>query len=528
MTIIYLLKMIACSAAFYALYALLFQREKMLVFNRFYLLGGLAVSFFIPFITITVPSSVPAGQPVTHFINEVMITEALPAQSSGFSGSGVIAYSVMGIFVLTSFYFLVRFVMNYSKLRAMARHRDSFCINDIRVVLLGNETVPHSFLKTVFLSKAEYEAGRVEAEVLEHELSHIRQKHSWDILWVELLQVFTWFNPMIYLYKRSIKINHELLADAAVVKYTDDVRSYQHVLLQRAVAQSPLALASSFNYYTTKKRLIMLTKKTNPIITGCKSLLVLPLLVLLVFVFSERLYAQVSEKETNKEAAYTADGVSSDLIKEYRSIQDKYRVNGKLQLKTFGTQLSESDRKRLEKIYLSMSEAQQMDEIVGFIRPPLPSEKNIVSGSDLNAWKNASQYGVWIDEKRVPNSVLTKYKTTDFSHFFVSRLSNAARNHGQYSYQVDLMTNAYYENYRKNALADQGKYILVFRKFKKPVLKSDKDSGKLGNGTVTEHKKDTKAKYFAPPKIKKDAEVQDIVRMSPKNEGVDKPLSLSF
>lgn len=60
------------------------------------------------------------------------------------------------------------------------------------------------------------------------------------------------------------------------------------------------------------------------------------------------------------------------------------------------------------------------------------------------------------------------------------------------------------------------------------MLKSDKDSGKLGNGTVTEHKKDTKAKYFAPPKIKKDAEVQDIVRMSPKNEGVDKPLSFSF
>ncbi|MCH5687428.1 M56 family metallopeptidase [Niabella sp. W65] len=96
-----------------------------------------------------------------------------------------------------------------------------------------------------------------------HELAHIRQKHSWDILFLELLKIITWFNPFIYWYKRSVMINHELLADAAVIKQLGDVRSYQVVLLQRAAMQSSLALASSFTFYITKKRLTMLLKKPD-------------------------------------------------------------------------------------------------------------------------------------------------------------------------------------------------------------------------------------------------------------------------
>ncbi|GAB3418344.1 M56 family metallopeptidase [Niabella aquatica] len=288
--VIYLLKMIICGAAFYALYALIFQREKMLVFSRFYLLGGLVVSFFIPFITIMLPAR--TGLPAIRSINEVIFSKALHVQPTGFPATGIIIYSMTAVWVVISFYFLVRFVVNYSKLRTTARNSKSFCIDDIKVVLLGSETVPHSFLKTVFLSKAEYEAGRIEAEVLEHELAHIRQKHSWDILWVELLQIFTWFNPMIYLYRRSIKINHELLADAAVIKKFDNVRSYQHILLQRAVAQPALAFVSSFNFYITKKRFIMLQKKYKKEKAFLLGMIVVPLIALLLLFFTEKVYAQ--------------------------------------------------------------------------------------------------------------------------------------------------------------------------------------------------------------------------------------------
>ncbi len=280
--LIYILKMIACSAIFYGLYALLFRNEKMLVFNRFYLLAALVISFVIPVITFTVYVSDNAGyvamRPIKEpdsWINDVMIV--------------LTAISMAG-----SVFLLLRFIKNLLSLKdRFNKKQEILNFKGARIILLKEPVLPHSFLNTIFLNSDQYHGAHIEKEVLEHELTHVKQKHSWDILFVELLHIFCWFNPFIYLYKRSVKINHELLADAAVVKQLGDVRSYQVVLLQRATAQSSLALASSFNFSTIKKRMTMLHKKSNPAITGLKAMLCLPLLVLLVFIFSERVYAQV-------------------------------------------------------------------------------------------------------------------------------------------------------------------------------------------------------------------------------------------
>lgn len=277
---IYLLKMIACSAAFYGLYMLLFRNEKMLVFNRFYLLLSLIISFTIPLITFTVYTS-----------NDVIYRAGSVKESHNGIDDAMMALAIIGL--LGSLLLLVRFIKNLIKLKKRMGATKRFVnFRGTRVVLLDEPVVPHSFLNTIFLNNEEYQGRCIEAEVLEHEWAHVKQKHSWDILFIELLQIFCWFNPLIYLYKQSIKINHELLADAAVVKELDNMRSYQHILLQRAGAQASLALASSFHFFITKKRIIMLQKKVNPVSAGLKAMLCLPLLVLLVFIFGERVYAQ--------------------------------------------------------------------------------------------------------------------------------------------------------------------------------------------------------------------------------------------
>ncbi|MCH5687432.1 hypothetical protein LWM68_26105 [Niabella sp. W65] len=205
--LIYLLKMIACSAAFYGLYALLFRNEKMLVFNRFYLLTALILSCVIPFITFTVYLS-------SYIVNGV--AQPVKEQHDWVDYAMII---LAAISILVSFILLVRFTKNLLRFKKIASgNHKRIAFKGVRIVLLQEPVVPHSFLNTIFLNSDEYQAQHIEKEILEHELAHIRQKHSWDILFVELLQIFYWFNPFIYLYKRSIKINHELLADAAVVK----------------------------------------------------------------------------------------------------------------------------------------------------------------------------------------------------------------------------------------------------------------------------------------------------------------------
>ncbi len=280
--LIYLFKAIVCSGIFYSLYALLFNKEKMLVFNRFYLLGSLIASFLIPLITITVDAPVASQQPLSIYNDNLVNIQR--AQEKALYPPNYINNSLIAVMILTSCYLLVRFVNNILQLVAKEKNNTSFYINRIKVVLLTDPIAPYSFLNTIYLSKAEYENGEIEAEVMAHEMAHLHQKHSWDLLLIELLKIFTWFNPFIYLYKRSVKINHELLADAAVVKQLGDVRSYQVVLLQRVAAQSSLALASSFTFYITQKRLTMLLKKRNRKRNALVSLTLIPVTALVVFI----------------------------------------------------------------------------------------------------------------------------------------------------------------------------------------------------------------------------------------------------
>ncbi|SDC22492.1 M56 family metallopeptidase [Niabella drilacis] len=290
---VYLLKMIVCSSAFYALYALLFQREKMLVFNRIYLLAGLALSFWVPLIRITVAPPVIPETVYTGAVAAAPVT--IITQGDPYPDKDYLGFAAALVFVLVSGLLLLRFIKNYTRLTKVVRTNRHFYERGARIVLVHDSIMPHSFLRNVFISKAEYDNGAIEPEVLEHELAHVRQKHSWDILFVEFVQIITWFNPVIYLYKRSIKINHELLADAAVVKKLDNVRSYQLVLLQRVATRQTQGLVSTFTFYTIKKRLIMLSKTFNKKRALLLGLAVVPLAAILIFTIGERVYAQIAK-----------------------------------------------------------------------------------------------------------------------------------------------------------------------------------------------------------------------------------------
>src|SRR5690606_26392103 len=108
------------------------------------------------------------------------------------------------------------------------------------------------------------ENRKIENELFAHELVHVNQKHTLDILFAEFLIMVMWFNPLLYFYKKAIQLNHEFLADEKVIDAYQDVVSYQQMLLSRSSATPVLQLASNLNFGLTKKRLLMMTKNTSP------------------------------------------------------------------------------------------------------------------------------------------------------------------------------------------------------------------------------------------------------------------------
>jgi bla regulator protein BlaR1 len=288
----YFIKVILYSAIFIVTYKLLFEKQKMHIFNRLYLLLSLVFSFIIPVISFhfVIPILTISENEIinTNILKENRISAILlPGQSTNY----VFLILLAGYIAITTI-LLVRFFINLHKILFKIRAHQTIQYKNSKIVLLNADLAPHSFLNYLFVNKKEYENGNIENEILIHENAHIRQKHSYDILLMEVLQIVFWFNPFLFCCKRAIKLNHEFLADEAVINSSQYISRYQYLLIDKASKKNNSTLTSQFNYSLTKKRLIMMTKRTSLGNALCRQMAIIPVVALSIFAFSIKSLAQ--------------------------------------------------------------------------------------------------------------------------------------------------------------------------------------------------------------------------------------------
>lgn len=209
-----------------------------------------------------------------------------------------------------------------------------------------------------------YKSGNINNAIFTHELTHARQKHSLDILFLELLKVALWFNPAIYFYKRAIQLNHEFLADESVIAGAQNVSRYQRLLLKLKSGETDMPLASSIHYSITKKRIIMMTKKSTRLRTACKQLALIPLIGGLAFMFctktaSAQDISSMSLPELMDVVASrmeSVDSLSEQQKEELNSIITKIQKELKFQVPPPPAPISESKEKRLRRVVESLQE----------------------------------------------------------------------------------------------------------------------------------------------------------------------------
>ncbi len=260
-----------------AVYHLVLEKEKMHVFNRFYLLFSLIFSFVIPFITIEIIEKItkPILQNSTIQVNQESIafveeTNYLP----------IILWSIYGI--ITSL-LSIRFIRNLLKIISKINSNKKIDYKNAKLVLLKEKVLPHTFLNYIFISEIDYNNQKIEAELFSHELTHVTQKHTFDVLFIEILKTVFWVNPIFIFYKKAIQLNHEFLADEKVVNSYNNIPFYQNLLLSKANENQPFYLASNLNYSLTKKRLIMMTKTTSQTKAILKKIAIIPFIFGLVY-----------------------------------------------------------------------------------------------------------------------------------------------------------------------------------------------------------------------------------------------------
>jgi len=254
------------SLAIFALVYLLFLRkETFFVLNRIYLLGSVCFSILLPFIHLQVYSGMPS-----IMLDEVTVTatgyqnllQTVFVYSSTISGEIEKTIQSIGlirfIYILGTAIFLFVFLYRLLQITALILNNESELKNGIRIIKIDRDTTPFSFFNFVFINKNNANGSGMK-EMLAHEMEHVRQGHSVDVMILELLTIFLWFNPFFWLLKRSIRENHEFLADDGVLKPEVSSAAYRMLLLNSAFLQQPV-IANNFNYSLIKIRIKMMTK----------------------------------------------------------------------------------------------------------------------------------------------------------------------------------------------------------------------------------------------------------------------------
>ncbi len=290
----------------WAFYKLLLEKESAHMFKRFFLLGALLVSFTIPLIVFEEYVNPEVNSPISYEAsqNEPVLNQEQPNHNVVVTDYDTVNWTLLlfSIYVLGGAAFAFRFIKHLLQIVNRIRNNPKIKEASYIKVLLGDLLPPHTFFSFIFLNKTQLEANQIPNEVLLHEQTHARQLHSLDVLFIEFLQVIFWFNPILYLYGKSIKLNHEFLADQAVLEKGQPRKSYQNTLLSYISNESlktyqSTGIANAINYSSFKKRFIIMKKKTSRKSMVLRSMLLIPLSALLLLGFSETKIIEMQKSE---------------------------------------------------------------------------------------------------------------------------------------------------------------------------------------------------------------------------------------
>ena len=281
---LYLLQVNVGLILFYALYKLVCTRDTFFRSRRFILIVSLVLPFILPFIDVREwLESRDRMIMLTHFDYSAVLPEIVVGSEAVETGNRVFVLSewigylyLAGVVVL-----LVRLaVQAFSLYRLIVRMPEKE-INGVRIKCLNDPSGPFSFFGWIFMNPAAVKEDEI-SEILTHEMAHVKQHHSVDVLLAEMVSICCWMNPFAWLLKREVRLNLEFLADRKVMEAGFATKSYQYHLLGLAYNHK-YGLSNNFNFSHLKQRIIMMNKKKSNAAGHIKyALFVLPAFALLV------------------------------------------------------------------------------------------------------------------------------------------------------------------------------------------------------------------------------------------------------
>ncbi len=297
-------------AVFYIFYRLLLSKETFHRFNRIVLLGTAALSFILPLCVITINKVVTLPYASVSLEMPESIAETVTATADA-APEPIWPAVLCGIYILGAVAVLLMTVISIFKVRAIIRNGEHKTLESGKILVITDEdTSPFSWMKYIVLSREDYENHHT--QILTHEKAHIALRHSWDLLFVDLITTIQWFNPAIWMLKSDLRALHEFEADDAVLRSGANIKEYQYLLIRKAVGKSGYSVANSLNHSTLKQRITMMLNKKSSRMSAWKALYVIPLVGISLAATAE---TKVDYRYEDREPETVADTLKARILK---------------------------------------------------------------------------------------------------------------------------------------------------------------------------------------------------------------------
>ena len=284
-------------AALYLLYKVSMSYETLHRFNRVLLLGFVVLSAVLPLCRIEVVEELPAVEPV-EFVAP-MTDSVVYEVAESFNYTALLQKVLFVLFLLGVVVMIARLVISIMSVKRIIRSGEQqYLEGGVTLTIVDKPISPFSWFGHIVVSRADIEQNR--DIILTHEMAHIRLRHSWDVLAVDLALCFWWFNPAMWLLRRELQSLHEYQADEEVLNSGIDAQTYQLLLIKRAVGSRLHSVANCLNHSNLNKRITMMCKKTSSRWSAAKALLVLPLVAVSLAATATTVYVsrEVQDKVT--------------------------------------------------------------------------------------------------------------------------------------------------------------------------------------------------------------------------------------
>ena len=294
----YFLKINVAIALFYAFYRLFFHKDTFFHWRRMALLCFFAIALLYPLLNIQgwikahEPMVAMADLYATIILPEQVVT---PLQAPAMNWQEAVIRLAKIIYWSGMLLLAIRFLVQLGSIIRLHFQCSKAEIQGVRAHLLKKENGPFSFFHWIFIHPQSHTESEI-SEIITHEETHARQYHSIDVLISEIMCIFCWFNPFVWLMKREVRGNLEYMADHRVLETGHDSKSYQYHLLELAHHKAAANLSNSFNVLPLKNRIKMMNKRRTKEIGRTKYLMFLPLAAILMIVSNIEMVARTTEK----------------------------------------------------------------------------------------------------------------------------------------------------------------------------------------------------------------------------------------